>query len=580
MVLLGIWILAGLNLLPGGSGPSDAIALSCVETRSCFALDTDGAIYSWSSDRSGWRLRHRNPSMSLKDLVFTGMLQGVALDADGRLWRTRDGARTFESVPGLSVARAIALARGDDVLALLSDGRIVKLGDSPGELGRIEGQPLALAARGRAMAALARGRLYLGSASSGRDNDMRAHSVKEDACRIVLGERAAAIFYPDRIEIRALAGNEGRVLLLPREASAGACPKDGLFLDERRLLLIDTRGELWLALPERNEIVPGRAEGGWSRLARVGRQSILLVGPRGRRAIADMAGEDRLRIEMQEPGRPGIRDIRVDANSGKVWRALGDGSLDWFSPAGNGGRSPVLRLPGPPLRLCLGPAGEMALLAQDGRLWISRDFARTWTEALIPAGATVVDAAWTRRDGLVALGTNGMLISSPDAGKTWQAHPVSGRTGELRRIQSIRSRMLVAVGESRQVLVSGDGGRSFHPVLSGAGTLNAMFFLDEREGWVGGEDGAILHTTDGGASWTGARLPEARTVVELWFDRKLRGAALAGGRLYLSHDGGTNWHLLDSAAACEWSAIACTSGPRCFLGDACGRFMVGDPWSP
>src|SRR5207245_11157411 len=37
---------------------------------------------------------------------------------------------------------------------------------------------------------------------------------------------------------------------------------------------------------------------------------------------------------------------------------------------------------------------------------------------------------------------------------------------------------------------------------SGGKDLNAVYFIDARHGWVGGDGGFLSHTEDGGASWT------------------------------------------------------------------------------
>jgi photosystem II stability/assembly factor-like uncharacterized protein len=62
---------------------------------------------------------------------------------------------------------------------------------------------------------------------------------------------------------------------------------------------------------------------------------------------------------------------------------------------------------------------------------------------------------------------------------------------------------LVAVGQSGHILVSTDGGATWKqspvPVSS---DLTAVYFANDRKGWVVGHDGVILNTTDGGATWT------------------------------------------------------------------------------
>jgi photosystem II stability/assembly factor-like uncharacterized protein len=61
---------------------------------------------------------------------------------------------------------------------------------------------------------------------------------------------------------------------------------------------------------------------------------------------------------------------------------------------------------------------------------------------------------------------------------------------------------LVAVGQRGHIVVSSDGGTTWKqspvPVSS---DLTAVYFVDDKQGWVVGHDGVILHTGDGGERW-------------------------------------------------------------------------------
>jgi photosystem II stability/assembly factor-like uncharacterized protein len=62
---------------------------------------------------------------------------------------------------------------------------------------------------------------------------------------------------------------------------------------------------------------------------------------------------------------------------------------------------------------------------------------------------------------------------------------------------------LVAVGQRGHILYSGDTGETWQqarvPVSS---DLTALFFVTDQLGWAVGHDGVILHTRDGGVTWT------------------------------------------------------------------------------
>lgn len=62
---------------------------------------------------------------------------------------------------------------------------------------------------------------------------------------------------------------------------------------------------------------------------------------------------------------------------------------------------------------------------------------------------------------------------------------------------------LVAVGERGLVALSDDGGASWRQAVTPVSTtLTSVSFVDARLGWAAGHAGTILHSADGGVSWT------------------------------------------------------------------------------
>ena len=85
--------------------------------------------------------------------------------------------------------------------------------------------------------------------------------------------------------------------------------------------------------------------------------------------------------------------------------------------------------------------------------------------------------------------------------------------------------------------------------------LTTIFFIDDKEGWVGGHDTLILHTSDGGESWdiqyedpiTGGDIP--KPVLDIVFKDKNNGYAIgAYGLMLVTSDGGDNWESLDTSS--------------------------------
>ena len=103
---------------------------------------------------------------------------------------------------------------------------------------------------------------------------------------------------------------------------------------------------------------------------------------------------------------------------------------------------------------------------------------------------------------------------------------------------------LVVVGERGHILISRLG-KSWQQVnVPTRSTLTAVYFIDEKTGWVAGHDAVILRTTDGGNKWQRVYYaPEDEIpLLDIWFSDAEHGIAIGAYGLYLiSSDGGKTW---------------------------------------
>ncbi|MCU0758713.1 MAG: YCF48-related protein [Steroidobacteraceae bacterium] len=105
---------------------------------------------------------------------------------------------------------------------------------------------------------------------------------------------------------------------------------------------------------------------------------------------------------------------------------------------------------------------------------------------------------------------------------------------------------LVAVGERGHVLLSDDDGRSWRQarLVPSRTMLTAVAFADERRGWAVGHDELILHTRDGGETWSRQHwAPESQQpLLDVWFADAARGFAVGAYQTLLATtDGGASW---------------------------------------
>ena len=115
---------------------------------------------------------------------------------------------------------------------------------------------------------------------------------------------------------------------------------------------------------------------------------------------------------------------------------------------------------------------------------------------------------------------------------------------------------VIAVGEHGVVLLSDDDGKSFRQARSvpTQALLTSVCFIDDRQGWAAGHDGVVLHTSDGGDSWTVQRedLSSDKPLFSIYFKDAQHGLAVGlFGTAIQTADGGGSWTPLTVETGAE-----------------------------
>jgi hypothetical protein len=133
--------------------------------------------------------------------------------------------------------------------------------------------------------------------------------------------------------------------------------------------------------------------------------------------------------------------------------------------------------------------------ATNGRLMVSRDKGRTWSEHR-PPGAVIDLVTDPRRSDRVLAATERGLFESDDAGRSWRAR--SEAAGLLAWPAPNR---LYAVDGRGRVFASRDSGREWRAVGEIGGRPAALLATAPRDLYVALHDGTIKRSANGGASW-------------------------------------------------------------------------------
>ena len=71
--------------------------------------------------------------------------------------------------------------------------------------------------------------------------------------------------------------------------------------------------------------------------------------------------------------------------------------------------------------------------------------------------------------------------------------------------------------------------------------LTAVFFLDDKRGWVGGDKGFLSRTDDAGRSWVRQLVDTTYGINDIYFRDKEAGFLIAGNAIFGTRDTGNRW---------------------------------------
>jgi photosystem II stability/assembly factor-like uncharacterized protein len=231
--------------------------------------------------------------------------------------------------------------------------------------------------------------------------------------------------------------------------------------------------------------------------------------------------------------------------------------------------------------LAVARAGDrLVAVGERGTVLLSDDHGASWRQAQVPVQATLTAVSFADARTGWAAGHLGVILRSDDGGATWQKQLDGVQAAELVKQAAQRSGDDAAMAQAQRLVEEGADKPFFD-----------LEFIDAQRGFAVGAYNLMFATMDGGKNWTalGPRLPNAKNLHLYGVRARGRTLVIAGeqGLLLRSTDGGASFSALASPYKGSFSACCKPAAARWWPTACAGRRIAppmkactGTSWTP
>jgi photosystem II stability/assembly factor-like uncharacterized protein len=198
-------------------------------------------------------------------------------------------------------------------------------------------------------------------------------------------------------------------------------------------------------------------------------------------------------------------------------------------------------------------------VGREGTVLKTVDAGKTWATLNSGGNEWLSSVSFTNSAVGIAVGIGGIILRTTDGGVTWTPYKVNGAAG-LNSVVFVNAQLCFAVGSMGLILKSVDGGVSWTSTRFGDryAELQSVCFVDTAIGYIFGKHGAgglMLKTTDGGKVWTPHEI-ELKTIHSAFFSDAENGFAISDTERIVTSDGGVNWTTQNPGKSRLWTKSA------------------------
>ncbi len=158
-----------------------------------------------------------------------------------------------------------------------------------------------------------------------------------------------------------------------------------------------------------------------------------------------------------------------------------------------------------------------------------------------------------------------IIQKTEDGGTTWKTVQEDVSHKALYDLDFFDSRHGVAVGGDTTIFVTTDGGSTWKRAKQDYASkvdFYSVAFASPDNGWVVGKapkggKAAVLHSTDGGMTWSAVDLKTSLYLYKVWFQTPEHGWIVGkGGAVFETTDGGKQWNPVDVGSSNDLKDVA------------------------
>lgn len=187
-------------------------------------------------------------------------------------------------------------------------------------------------------------------------------------------------------------------------------------------------------------------------------------------------------------------------------------------------------------------------ISVGGGLVRTKDTGKHWTSSLSPGGN---DISFYNADYGISVSGVGTIYSTTNGGNDWSTYQFPEdfenymRWKTLNGVSYIDKQNIIVIAIEGAIVRSSDGGASWSVINSGTtADLKDVLFVNSEVGYIVGNNGVILKSVDRGYSWSHLSVNTSESLLGVYFSNVDNGFIVgSNGTILETTDAGQNWNI-------------------------------------